>query len=533
MFGEQFYPTPLELAKKCMAPHIDRYASYRNGTKILDPSAGSGAFLDAAIAVFKDRHDEAYSLYLKRVEDYKKEKGGYPNLWSAPTWEEHKVKDCCYAIEIDPDLQSVLMGKKYKVIDFDFLKHKSVNHYSLVVMNPPFRNGAKHLLYAWENLSFDNLVCILNAETIKNPCNAERELLAKIIQDNNFTVEFEEGAFSDADRKTDVEIAIVRMKKERQSNLFDDIEVERAKGMQDDLSSVDSINALAKPDIIGMLLEQYTETMTEYVEWRKSSRRMQAKAKLWDWNRDKSYRANDMPGNIDGHGSTDAAQYDNYIERLTEAAWNTVFRLTNMEGKMTKKVKEQFEKNRTQIGEMAFTEENIYTVLNLLIANSERMAVDCCMEVFDFFTAYYKENRVHFEGWKTNDAFEVNAKVILPHIITRADGGTFEVAYRSWDRCDDIDRAMSFIAGKSYDNVLTIRGAMAQHANQCKERIASPKDEFESEFFRIRCFIKGTIHLVFKDEVIHQRFNRIVAKERGWLKAWQGKHAGKYDLVEI
>jgi hypothetical protein len=39
----------------------------------------------------------------------------------------------------------------------------------------------------------------------------------------------------------------------------------------------------------------------------------------------------------------------------------------------------------------------------------------------------------------------------------------------------------------------------------------------ESEFFSLRFFKKGTLHLTFKDEQLWQRFNQFVARERGWL----------------
>jgi hypothetical protein len=72
------------------------------------------------------------------------------------------------------------------------------------------------------------MVCILNAETIKNPFSEKRKLVARIIEDNNATVEYIENAFIDAERKTKVEIALIHIKKEksRMDNIFENLEAE-------------------------------------------------------------------------------------------------------------------------------------------------------------------------------------------------------------------------------------------------------------------------------------------------------------------
>ena len=220
MFGEQFYPTPPELARWIIS-QIDYKKIGLQRLRVLDPSAGSGAFLDAYLDMVVESV-EADNFRL--TESWEKHKTGvrgwnsYPSTYDVEK-EVGKSKEKAHAIEIDGNLQSVLLGKGYKVIDADFLQHASRNHYNLVLMNPPFNKGAKHLLYAFENISFDNLACVLNAETLRNPHSYEREKLVKIIADNGYRVEYKSAAFSDADRKTNVEIAVVFMAKEAVKNI--------------------------------------------------------------------------------------------------------------------------------------------------------------------------------------------------------------------------------------------------------------------------------------------------------------------------
>ena len=43
-------------------------------------------------------------------------------------------------------------------------------HYDLIIMNPPFDNGDKHLLKAIDlQKNGGAIICLLNAETLKNP----------------------------------------------------------------------------------------------------------------------------------------------------------------------------------------------------------------------------------------------------------------------------------------------------------------------------------------------------------------------------
>ena len=84
-------------------------------------------------------------------------------------------------------------------------------------MNPPFANGVKHVLHAWDILFSGEMVAIVNAETIRNAFSNERQLLIKIIEDNNGTVEFVTDAFQsdDTEVKAVVEVAIIHLVKKQ------------------------------------------------------------------------------------------------------------------------------------------------------------------------------------------------------------------------------------------------------------------------------------------------------------------------------
>lgn len=77
-------------------------------------------------------------------------------------------------------------------------------------MNPPFSAGAAHLLKALDVMKDGGKIrCLLNAETIRNPCTNERKELAAQLEKLNATVKYIPDAFKNARRAARVEVALV------------------------------------------------------------------------------------------------------------------------------------------------------------------------------------------------------------------------------------------------------------------------------------------------------------------------------------
>ena len=129
--------------------------------------------------------------------------------------------------------------------------------------------------------------------------------------------------------------------------------------------------------------------------------------------------------------------------------------------------------------------------------------IRCIEEAFDNMTKYHKDNRVYVEGWKTNDAWKVNRKFILPNM------------QNSWwkdspslykEKIIDIEKAMCFIMKKSFGNINSITKQNIQWGVK-----------YDSEFFEFRFYKKGTIHLYFKDVYLYEQFNIVACKSKNWL----------------
>lgn len=89
------------------------------------------------------------------------------------------------------------------IVHDDFLTFTSRKTYDLILMNPPFSAGCEHLLKAIELLKCcgSKIRCLLNAETVRNPYSAQRQLLQQYLEEYGAEVEILADAFKDAERR--------------------------------------------------------------------------------------------------------------------------------------------------------------------------------------------------------------------------------------------------------------------------------------------------------------------------------------------
>ena len=146
----------------------------------------------------------------------------------------------------------------------DFLTMHTYKHYDLILMNPPFSAGARHLLKAIEvqQTSGGGIICILNAETLKNPYSNERKELLQKLEQYGAEIKYYENAFIDAERPTDVEVACVKViipEPERKTTIFDSL---REKGYEEYETRREN-SELAESDLVSAFVAQYNRE----IEW--------------------------------------------------------------------------------------------------------------------------------------------------------------------------------------------------------------------------------------------------------------------------
>lgn len=460
-----YYPTPDFLISRMISPYYNRLSK----AQILDPQAGGGAILD----------------YISCGRS-----GQKANL---------------YAIENDPELAYTLQGKDYKVIHNDFLTYSGDYLFDLILMNPPFSNGDEHLLKAWDILVEGDITCLLNRETLRNPCTAKRQQLARIVEDHG-TVEEVGQAFSQAARRTMVDVVMVRLHKDESSPRFDFSFDGATDEQYADFSEETVTCELAMSDLTGAMLRQYEKVKTAYVNYVKARKEIEFYS---------GGLLNPHVGIIKLVEETldpnPKIAYNQFLTRFKADAWSNILGKLNMNKYLTNGVMTDFERYKKAQGAMDLTRENLIQVIFQILSNREGIMQRAIVDVFDKFTQYHKENRCHVEGWKTNEAWKVNKKVILPGYLGDIRWSTYySTNYHRYREFADIEKVMCYLTGTDYDKVESLERLIG------KVKIGDT-DEHDSHFFLFRCFKKGTLHLRFKDERLWSTFNIKACEGKNWL----------------
>lgn len=460
IINKNFYPTPENIIEKMWAKSKNRYK------RILEPSAGSGNIVE----------------FIKR----------------------RNVHAQIYCIEKEPELRAVLHSKGYKIIHDDFLNYDNDIDFDLIIMNPPFDNGAKHFLKAWDIASNTDIICLLNEETVLNTYTKERELLLKIIQDNNGEIEYLGSCFKDSERKTDVKVALVTIKK-RESNKQYSFKPEFKQFSKISFfENIDLSNTLAVQDKFYDLELRFNKVKELFNNLLKTLQELEYYGNnvLAD---DKSLGIKYILSKMLDKDYSEL--FSCFNEEIKKRAWKHLISKTNIADVSTSKVKDDIVKFIDQQSNVAFNKENMLLLLDTLFANKENIAQSSIDEAFETMTRYYPENRIHIEGWKTNDAWKVNRKVILPYATDFSFNGKISIYYTMKRKLEDIEKGLCFIAGKNINNINSITNVVTEYSQVW----------YDSEFFKFKLFKKGTIHLEFKDVYIWEQFNIQACKFKNWL----------------
>lgn len=485
MFNKDFYPTPEHLISK-MFSKVNK-KSIKN---ILEPSAGKGNIVD----------------YLKNLDPHNR----YRNFET----------DC---IEQDKELQSFLKGKGYRLIFDDFLNFNTMKKYDLIIMNPPFSGGDKHLLKAISLMKEygGQIVCILNAETLKNPYTVYRQDLKFQLEDYKAEIEFIEKAFSDAERKTSVDIAMVYINipsKVKESNILKNLQ--KAKEHK---TKENQYTQVVRNDFIEQIIERYNfeinagiKLIEEYnliSPLLKNSFEAGASNILQlQLNKDRKYNL-----------------INDFIESIREKYWKALFNNPNFSKAFTSNLLIEFHSKLSELAEYDFNHFNINEIQKELSAKMIISIETAILELFDelsYKNSYNPEfqNNIHYyNGWKTNKAHKINKKIIIPLKATNWYSGELEYSWKIFNKLSDIEKVLNYLNNKDVESI------DLEKTLELKLSLGFTRN-IDCKYFTVTFYKKGTCHITFKDDDLLLKFNILGSQKKGWLPPRYGKKA--YEEME-
>ncbi len=432
------------------------------------------------------------------------------------SWKFSHARYEVVAIEIDEDLQSILRGKNIKVIDSDFLNFQGPDKFDLIIGNPPFDHGEKHLLKAIDVLYRGQIIYLLNAETLKNPnTNTKKELVRKL-DELGAEIEYIQNAFIDAERPTGVEIALINITVERK--VEDDLFAGARDEAQESKDEIKEENALSTGRTIQELVASYNQVVTACTETIISYYRHHNKVSSYlGLNKEatsSNYNAKDLTEKLQN-------TLNITVVSIRKNFWRRTLDIAEVRSRLTEAKQKEFEHQLSQRSSMDFTESNIRSFILNIIGSYEQTIMDSILSLFDRFTieSCYRdtlnEKNIHyFNGWKTNNAFKLGKRLIIP--IHGSYGGPFQswsdgwsLDYQAERSRRDIDMVISYFDGMH--SCKTICDALKEGFGQ------NENSGLFSTHFKITAYKKGTLHLTFLNDDILRRFNIAACKGKGWL----------------
>lgn len=488
----QFYPTPEGLAQQAWAMFKDKHF-----IRVLEPSAGNGDLLAPFVENYGNR------------------------------WQGARFSRPVDVLELDASKHPLLQSKGAKVVGHDFLEFTGVGRYSHVIMNPPFAQGVQHLLHAWAHLYDGEIVCVLNAEALRNPYSKERQHLARLVQEHG-RAEFVGNAFSDAERQTEVEVVLIHLVKRAQAHnlvgdLLGELSQDRA-GHEDDLDFAFRQQLTLPRGFVEDAVLRFDAAVVAA----KGAAEAQAKAAYYSRMLGRTF--SELHGKELDASSREAEQlastpkevralFVQAYDELKDRAWMSVLRSTEVLSKLSSKAQKRIEAEFENIKTLEFTSKNVYGFLQGLCDSAGAIQMDMVLDVFSEVTRYHEDNTVFYMGWKSNGRHRTagmrlkTTRFILPGHGTQSYSRGLD--FDSRRQLADFDKVFAMLDGKHESKVNGLLSVFEDPAAFDRLRRGSRE---QCAYFEVRYYPKrGTIHFFPRSKALMDRLNRVVGQHYQWL----------------
>jgi protein-L-isoaspartate O-methyltransferase len=502
MLDNEFFPTPPRLISRMLAG-----IEWGEVSTVLEPSAGKG---DIAARIAKLASCSRSKSHRWRNDD------------------EESCKAIIDCIEIDPDLRNTLKGAGFRVVHDDFLTYVTRKHYDLIVMNPPFSDGDRHLLKALELAQYGGrVVCLLNAETIRNPYSYQRKELAAKLAELGATVTFHAGEFSKAERPTDVEVALVSVaipNSVPDSIILEDLrEAQKAETFRQR-----GATEIVSGDFVEAIVARYRfETnagirlIHEYERIRPHMLDALRPDNCNTGENGTNYRKPILALTIDDRKVGGDNIINGYVRLTRLKYWEALFQAPQFTGQLTSNLQRELSAKVEALGDYEFSRVNILSIQRDLSKQTIASIEETIIKQFDDLSRKHSwdedsANVHYYNGWRTNKSWKINERVVLPY---RNAWSTIWNRWEYFDRASellDLEKCLTFLNAGGPPEVSI---AKALHRAQGVQQ----SRDIESSFFSCTFYKKGTCHIRFTRPDLLDRFNRFGAQRKGWLPPSYGR----------
>lgn len=526
-----FYPTPPAMADILLSGIDWNYVS-----EVLEPSAGSGNIVKRISEKYYIRGgygDRKCNVDCIEIDEYLRAILRYEfcgqrmqELWDKMRDIENRSGRTEAYKELRQEIYNLESVNCHIIFD-DFLKFDSRKAYDLIVMNPPFADGDAHLLKAIQIQSKHGgaIRCILNAETIRNPYTNRRMLLKRKLEGLNAEVSFHKGMFSDGERPTEVEVAVVKIiipEKKRDSEFYSRLRT--AAKVEETVSDVKDMTVT---DFLSQIVTRFNVECDAGISLINEFKAMRPYI-LDSFDADCKYSYPNLTlcvGDPSRLSRSGIPPVNDYLKLVRKKYWSALFSNKEFVGKLTSNLRDKYREMVDKLADYDFTLFNIQQISVEMNAEMGKGIEETIVSLFSKLTEQHSwypemEKNIHYyNGWQTNKVHKINSKVIIPVY------GMFS-SY-SWDKeafslheaektISDIEKVFEYLDG-NMTAAVDLHGVLqaAHDAGQTKN--------IQCKFFSVTLYKKGTMHIKFHNQNIVDKFNIYCCKKKNWLPPNYGR----------
>lgn len=542
-----FYPTPPALAERLLSG-----IKWEEVENVLEPQAGKGNIVRAVMEKYSALHrygDWELNVdcieidpYLRSILQYefcgRRQSEVSARLDQLEKKRKYDSRTQCRG-ELTGDEageykalsheRELLRRLNLHIIHDDFHTFQSRKHYDLIAMNPPFADGDAHLLKAIEiqRRNGGMIRCILNAETIRNPYTNRRRFLVRKLRELEAEIKYAEGAFSDGERSTDVEVALIAVNipvPKRESTIFDRL---RRASKVDEPAPKD-VTEMTVADFMGQIVSRFNVEVDAGIELIREYEAM--RPYVLDSFEGTKYSYPNLTLCVGDPGRAlrgDVPSVNKYLRLVREKYWRALFSNKEFVGKLTSNLRAQYMEKVSAMADFDFTLFNIQQIAEQMNAEMGRGIQETIVALFDKLTqehSFYPEcskNIHYYNGWKTNKVHKINRKVIIPTYGLFSSYSwhkeTFEV-YEAEKVISDIEKVFDYLDGNATASV-DLHGVLLRACEAGQTRNIGCK------YFDVTLYKKGTMHIRFRNQALVDRFNIYCCRKKNWLPPNYGRAA--------
>ena len=355
---------------------------------------------------------------------------------------------------------------------------------------------------------------MLNAETIKNPYSNIRKELLKQLDKYGATYEYLTDAFKGAERSTDVEVVIVRLKL---PNPFSEHSVllNELKEREIQLEAGEAPQALVTNEEMQQAVLMYKQEIA-------AGKRLIEEYLALKPFLTTCFEKEDTPSYMKGctlkltSGKGDELDFNKYVYDVRYKYWYELLHNASFMGNLTSNLLDEYFSQIKEFAKKDFSLSNIYAVKIDVLKNTARGIEEKILSTFETLSYEHSmecEKNVHYyNGWKTNKAYIINPKVIVPYMHTFDDiWKKFRYGYDFDKFLTDLEKVLDFLDGGETKEIINI-SRWLQHYEQIQQT-----KNLHFKYFDVSVYKKGTIHITFTNEEVLKMLNIFGSMKKSWL----------------